>query len=136
MPSTVDIKDQLKEPKSRLPTLLIPEQIKLQLSKKLATPNQAAPDRPDQQHFSQVSPWLETTQWMRYLHGQDLVQATRLIEISSPAANQQKDQSEALLLLLLDSFDRVIKQTRASLLKDKANVFDQHRVNSFISRRS
>jgi hypothetical protein len=30
----------------------------------------------------------------------------------------------------------VIEQARASLLEDKVNVFDQHRVNSFIPRRS
>jgi hypothetical protein len=115
--------------------LSIPEQIELQLSEKLAAPDPTASRRPGQQHFSQVSPWLETTQWTRYLHGQDLLQAARLIEIPSLVADRQEDQTEALLLLLLDSFDRVIEQARASLLEDKVNVFDQHRVNSFIPRR-
>ena len=64
--------------------------------------------------------------------------AARLIEIPSAiSVYQDKDnQSEDLLLLLLDSFDRVIEQARTSLREDKVNVFDQHRVNSFIPRRS
>lgn len=135
-PGTVNLEDQPGESRSCPPTPSISEQVKLQLSEKLAASNRAAPNLQDQQHFSQVPPWLETTRWTRYLHGQDLVQAARLIEIPSLVADQQEDQSEALLLLLLDSFDRVIEQARASLLEDKVNVFDQHRVDSFIPRRS
>ena len=40
------------------------------------------------------------------------------------------------MALLLDAFDRVIEQARASLREDRVNVFDQHRINSFIPRRS
>jgi hypothetical protein len=61
-PGTMDIEDQPGKPRHRLPTLSISEQIKVQLSEKLAPPNQAALSRPGPQHFSQVSPWLETTQ--------------------------------------------------------------------------
>ncbi|KAH6662285.1 hypothetical protein B0J14DRAFT_687285 [Halenospora varia] len=102
----------------------------------------AASSGPGQQHFSQVSPWLDTTQWTRYLKGHDLLQTARLIEIPSSLAvrkaalDGQGDQSEYHLLLLLDSFDRVIEQARSSLLGDKVNDFDQHRVNSSIPRRS
>ena len=123
-PGTARIQDQLGESSSRLPTLSISEQIKLQLSEKLTGPSHATTSGPGPQHFSQVSPWLETTQWTRYLHGQDLVQTARLIKIPSPVAPQQEDQSDSLLLLLLDSFDRVIEQARTSLLEDRVNVFD------------
>lgn len=38
--------------------------------------------------------------------------------------------------MLLESFERTIESARESLLKDKINVFDKHRVNSFIPRRT
>ena len=51
-------------------------------------------------------------------------------------AEVAQPEPEPQLVLILDSFDRVIEQARISLLEDKVNVFDQHRVNSFIPRRS
>jgi hypothetical protein len=123
-------------------TLSIPKQIELQLDQKLAALDRAAAGCPGQRHFSQVSPWLDTTQWARYLQGHNLLQAASLIELPGSVAvpqaalRRQGSQAEHYLLLLLESFDRVIEQARNSLLEDKVNVFDQHRVNSFIPRRS
>jgi hypothetical protein len=97
-----------------------------------------------QQHIrSQL--WIDrtaATQWTRYLQGLDLPQAAQLIDIPSSTAHKksaldrQDSRSEEFLLLLLESFDRVIEQARDSLLRDKVNVFDQHRVNSFIPHRT
>jgi hypothetical protein len=36
--------------------------------------------------------------------------------------------------LLLASFDRLIEQTRSSIIQGEVNVFDLHRVNNFVSR--
>jgi hypothetical protein len=55
--------------------------------------------------------------------------------VQAAAESAEDGQGEHHLLLLLDSFDRVIEQARSSLLEDKVNLFDQHRVNSFIPRR-
>lgn len=127
---------------SSVQALSILEQVGLQLSQKLSTSDPAASSHPGPRHFSQASPWLDTTQWARYLRGHDLQRAACLIEIPSPPAvqqavsEQQDGQSEHDLLLLLDSFDRVIEQARRSLLEDRVNVFDQHRINSFVPRRS
>jgi hypothetical protein len=37
---------------------------------------------------------------------------------------------------LLASFDRLIEDARESILTEKVNIFDQHRINSFICRKS
>ncbi|KAF8850099.1 hypothetical protein BDZ45DRAFT_697001 [Acephala macrosclerotiorum] len=142
--ATTDVQPQARREdlSSGIQALSIPEQIELQLDQKLAALDPATSSRSGQQHFSQVSAWLETTQWTRYFHGHGLLQAAALIEIPSTTATRQAAlgeqgrQSEYQLSLLLDSFDRVIEQARKSLLEDRVNVFDQHRVNSFIPRRS
>jgi hypothetical protein len=43
---------------------------------------------------------------------------------------------ERQLALLLTSFDRLITQARNSLAEEKINIFDQHKVNSFLRRRT
>jgi hypothetical protein len=127
---------------SHPPVLSITEQVQLQLDKKLAQLDSADSNCPAPRHFTQVSPWLDTTQWMRYLEGHDLAQAATLVYLPEAAAAKHaaiggnNGFADLHLLLLLDSFDRVIETARESLLQDKVNVFDQHRVNSFISKRS
>jgi len=54
--------------------LSIAQQVQLQLDTKLAA-SDGTTSRPGPQHFTQVSPWLEMTQWPRYLKGQDLLPA-------------------------------------------------------------
>jgi hypothetical protein len=135
------LQDQDNEPSSKMQALSIPEQVEQQLDQKLAAANPATSSRPRQQHFSQISPWLDTNQWTRYLQGRDLLQAARLIQLPYPAAQQtasdmQPHSVEHLLTFLLEAFDRVIEQARNSLVQDRVNVFDQHRVNSFIPRRT
>ncbi len=142
--TTSEAQDSFDESREGIQALAIPEQIELQLDQKLAAAlNPVATRRPGQQHFSQISAWLETTQWTTYLRGHDLCQAAALIELPPSTAatrkaalDKQESRSIDQLRLLLDSFDRVIEQARSSLLKDRINVFDQHRVNSFLPRRS
>lgn len=43
--------------------------------------------------------------------------------------------TDLVLCNLLDAFDRIIGHTREALAAGKLNVFDQHRLNSFIPRR-
>ena len=43
---------------------------------------------------------------------------------------------ERQLALLLTSFDCLITQARNSLAEEKINIFDQHKVNSFLRRRT
>jgi hypothetical protein len=126
---------------SSVQALSLTEQMELQLSQKLATLQPAVSSSLGQRHFSQISTWLDATQWTQYLQGHDLVQAAQLIHLPRPIAVQvatgglEEGQGEHRLLLLLDSFDRVIEQARSSPLEDKFNIFDQHRVNSFVPGR-
>ncbi|KAF4620106.1 hypothetical protein G7Y89_g14715 [Cudoniella acicularis] len=127
-----EAQDSSDKPKEGIQALSILEWIKLQLDQKLSALDPGpAPHRPGQQHFSQVSAWLETTQWTSYLQGHDLRQATALIELHlstaatrQAALDEQESRSTDQLRLLLDSFDRVIEQARNSLLEDRINVFD------------
>lgn len=82
-----------------------------------------------------LSPWLEVTRWHRYLDGQRLADVAKLAVL--PASDSaQIFSGDAPLLVLLRSFDRLIDESRKSVLSDeKINVFDQHRVNSFVRGR-
>jgi hypothetical protein len=82
----------------------------------------------DTRHATQVDPWLDKTMWEKYLHSQDLTAAATLIDLPLQGA---EDHS---LSLLLASFDRLIEQTRSSIVEGEVNVFDLHRVNNFVSR--
>lgn len=73
---------------SSVQALSILEQVELQLSRKLSAPDPAPASQPGPRHFSQASPWLDTTQWARYLRGHDLQRAACLTEIPSPPVVQ------------------------------------------------
>jgi hypothetical protein len=45
------------------------------------------------------------------------------------------DPHDAVLQQLVESFDRIIESARDFILTEKINVFDQHRINSFVLRR-
>jgi hypothetical protein len=66
----------------------------------------------------------------------DLLQAAQLVQVPILGGEGGQPRPDQLLVLLLDALDRVIEQARASLLEDRVNVFDQHRINSFIPRQS
>lgn len=96
------------------------------------------------------------TEWPRFLAGHRLDAATRLIDLPyrpTPPPPQREQQSlhrpprpggagggdtstNPILCNLLDAFDRNIGRARESLAAGKLSVFDQHRLNSFIPRRS
>ncbi|KAK4901425.1 hypothetical protein LTR49_027279 [Elasticomyces elasticus] len=52
-----------------------------------------------------------------------------------PPGNPNSDPTNALLPIILKSFDRLVPLTRDAIAKDRVNVFDQHRVNSFLASR-
>jgi hypothetical protein len=49
-----------------------------------------------------------------------------------PSNKEPKEPEEPELVSIINAFDRIIEQARTSLLEDKVNVFDQHKVNSFL----
>ncbi|KAI9690190.1 MAG: hypothetical protein M1822_009151 [Bathelium mastoideum] len=79
------------------------------------------------QHGPDLSPWLEMTQWPRYLNGQ------RLSEVA-PLAHPAQPVHEPLLHLLVESLDRIVEQAHREICDDRINVFDQTRINCFLPR--
>jgi len=82
------------------------EQVEQQLSQKLdatiaATSSVLQPP-------SEPSPWLQTTEWVRYLEGHDLQAAAELITLPHPS------EPEPELVALLDALDRIIEQATQS----------------------
>ncbi|KAH6871894.1 hypothetical protein B0T10DRAFT_522706, partial [Thelonectria olida] len=93
---------------------------------------------PDVRHQSQ---WLQMAEWPRFLepHKHELCHVAALIclpDLSIPHTQNITSNSDALLPILLGSLDRVIARARRSLKQGRLNIFDQHRLNSFIAGRS
>lgn len=63
------------------PSLSLQDQLELRLDQKLETAGDTLATTPESRHFSQASPWLDVTQWSRYLHGHDLEKAAQLIKL-------------------------------------------------------
>jgi hypothetical protein len=78
---------------------------------------------------TEVSPWLEMTRWPRYFNGLDMTKVAPLAYAPNPI-------TEAALVALGESFDRVIEQAYQSICEDRISVFDQAKINSFIADRS
>jgi hypothetical protein len=78
---------------------------------------------------TEVSPWLEMTRWPRYFHGLNMADVAPLAYAANPI-------TEPALVLLGESFDRLIELAHRSICEDKISVFDQAQINSFIAGRS
>lgn len=111
--------------------LSLREQVEQALTKKLRVPKPNVAPR----HKTEVSPWLDLTQWERCLQGHKLNHVACLLQLPSPGSLFDPDQPDSQLLLLLESFDRVIERARESLRTDRVNVFDQQCASSFLARR-
>jgi hypothetical protein len=73
---------------------------------------------------TEVSPWLDKTRWPRYFHGLNMANVAPLAYAANPI-------TEPALVLLGESFDRLIERAHQSICEDKISVFDQARINSF-----
>jgi hypothetical protein len=113
------------------PPLSLREQVEQTLAQKLQAPKPAAPH-----HKTEVSPWLDLTQWERYLRGYDLSRVVRHLDLPSPQPLFDPEQPDDHLILVLESFDRLVEQAREALRTDRINIFDQQRVSSFLTRRT
>ncbi|OZJ01757.1 hypothetical protein BZG36_05718 [Bifiguratus adelaidae] len=77
----------------------------------------------------EINPWLEKTMWMTAFKDKRLEDYLPLRRKADPAA-------EPILHTICCSLDSLVEKARDSILSDKINVFDKHRINSFISRKS
>ena len=129
--------------------MTIREQVEQQLAQKLQAREEARVTAGLQTpQATEVSPWLEMTKWGDYFAGKHLRAAARLIDLpeqrrvialagtDSSTGPSYNAAAERQLTLILGSFDRLIEQARQSLAEEKINIFDQHKVNSFLRRRT
>ncbi|KAH8696802.1 hypothetical protein GQ44DRAFT_558336, partial [Phaeosphaeriaceae sp. PMI808] len=75
---------------------------------------------------TEVSPWLEMTRWPRYFDGLNMGEV-------APLAYRPNPVTEPALVILSESIDRVIEQAHQSIREDRIGVFDQAKINNFIS---
>ena len=102
------------------------------VNEQLAAGNREQDDRAQiydsQVSKTEVSPWLEMTRWPRYFHGLNMADVAPLAYAANPI-------TEPALVLLGESFDRLIESAHQSIREDKISVFDQAQINSFIAGR-
>jgi hypothetical protein len=78
---------------------------------------------------TEVSPWHEMTRWPRYFNGLSMADVAPLAYAANPI-------TEPALVVLGESFERLIEHAHQSILEDRISVFDQAQINSFIAGRS
>jgi hypothetical protein len=77
----------------------------------------------DAEDITEVSPWLERTQWIRHLEGQDKATMAQLVK---PAQD-----NELKLQAIEKSFERLVKKAQQTIVQKKVSTFILHRVESF-----
>jgi hypothetical protein len=80
-------------------------------------------------HPTEVSPWLELTQWPEYLRGQDLTAVALLGGLPDP-------REEPLLVQLSASVQQLIDQAYHAIREGQINEFNQVQINTFFRQPS
>jgi hypothetical protein len=106
---------------------LIEAQVNATLESRLSVIQQAEETIRAQGAPTEVSPWLELTQWGRYLQGYSFGHVAPLAALPDPC-------HEPLLVEFTESIGRLIEQAYQSINENKINAFDQVRINSFLQR--
>jgi superfamily II DNA helicase RecQ len=78
----------------------------------------------DSDDATEVSSWLDRTQWIRHLEGQD---RAVVIQLVSPA----KEDEELELRYVEKSLERLVEKARQTILQKKVSTFTLHRVQNF-----
>jgi hypothetical protein len=107
----------------------IQAQVRAQLQEALAEEAEldAVVPAPAQKHPTEVSPWLELTQWPRYLQGQSFTAVAALAALPDPT-------QEPLLVAFAGSVKRLIDRAYRTIADRRINEFDQVRINTFVPR--
>jgi hypothetical protein len=82
---------------------------------------------PAQKHPIEVSPWLELTQWPRYLQGQSFTAVAALAALPDPT-------QEPLLVAFAGSVKWLINRAYHTITDCWINKFNQVRINTFMPR--
>ncbi|KAH0548600.1 hypothetical protein GP486_007856 [Trichoglossum hirsutum] len=77
----------------------------------------------DSDDLTEVSSWLDRTQWIRHLKGQDKATMVKLV---NPARDEEME-----LQYVEKSLKRLVEKARQTILQKKISTFTLHRVQSF-----
>jgi hypothetical protein len=77
----------------------------------------------DSDERTEISPWLERTQWIQHLEGQD--KAT-IVQLVKPAGTEELELQE-----VEKSVARLVKQAKEIIVQRKVSVFTLQRLESF-----
>src|SRR2546429_1066644 len=78
---------------------------------------------------TEISPWLEKTEWIEHLLGQDLLKL-------APLVSMPDSKTESMLVTICEKLDKLVEMARMSMLTKKVDSFDSQRINSFIRHKS
>ncbi|KAH0553469.1 hypothetical protein GP486_006461 [Trichoglossum hirsutum] len=77
----------------------------------------------DSDDLTEVSSWLDRTQWIRHLEGQDKATIVKLV---NPARDEEME-----LQHVEKSLKRLVEKARQTILQKKINTFTLHRIQNF-----
>jgi hypothetical protein len=80
-----------------------------------------------QKHAIEVSPWLELTQWPKYLQGHSFSEVASLGILPDSSC-------KPLLVVFVQSMERLLKRAYHTIQDLQINESGQIRINSFVSR--
>ncbi|KAK6810555.1 hypothetical protein RU639_013754 [Aspergillus parasiticus] len=80
-----------------------------------------------EKHSSEVSPWIELTHWPEYLRGQNLASVALL-------GSMQDSEKEPLLIVFVQSVERLIHRAYQTIASHRINKFDQIQIKTFFRR--
>lgn len=130
-PAEIKESEETMRRRSMAKTLSEDDYIRTQIDEALAEGNQETRALNDiildNAGQTEVSPWPEMTRWPKYLKGYSFGEV-------APLASPADPTSEPILVEFSNSLDRVVEEAHSSICNDKANVFDQARINSFIQK--
>lgn len=110
------------------PAEFIRAQVEEALERDLEDEERQTQQIPPRKHATEVSPWLELTRWPEYLGSCDLAAAADLGALPDP-------RQEPLLVLLVESVERLIQRSYRTIKDRRINEFDQVTINTFLTQR-
>ena len=125
--SSAQAKRLLQKPDGISRVAFIQTQANLDLDCDLAADQADDQQIVEQRDTTEISPWLELTQWPKYLHGHSFPAVAALAALPHEC-------QEPLLVQFSQSLTRLIDRAYQTIEDRRVNKFDQIRINSFLQR--
>ncbi|KAB8239892.1 hypothetical protein BDV35DRAFT_399172, partial [Aspergillus flavus] len=125
--SSAQAKRLLQKPDDMSRMAFIQAQANLDLDCDLAADQADDQQIVKQRDATEISPWQELTQWLKYLHGHSFPAVAALAALPH-------ERQEPLLVQFSQSLTRLIDRAYQTIEDRRVNEFDQIRINSFLQR--